>query len=158
MVFLKGRGIVLSEPSVVAIDNESGKIVRVGCAAKEAERTRDNVGIVKPLRGGAVADFEGTQAMLSHFVRMAQPPRGAFGALLGPRTLVCVPSGITSLELWAIKEIVESVGARQVFTIEAPLAAAIGAGLPINKPRGTMVVDIGAGTSEAAVISLGGIV
>jgi rod shape-determining protein MreB and related proteins len=158
VIFLKGQGIVFSDPSIVAIDKETGEIVGVGSAAKDTGRTSDNIELIKPLQGGVVADFESTKEMLSYFIHKAQLQRRGFGSLLGPRMIVCVPSGITSVELWAIREIAESVGARRAYTIEEPLAAAIGAGLPVNKAQGSIMVSLGAGTSEAAVISLGGIV
>jgi rod shape-determining protein MreB len=148
VVFLKGHGIVLSEPSVVAIDNETEEIVGVGSAAKEIERAREDIEIVKPLQGGVVVDFEITREMLSYFIRKAQLKRRTLGALLGPSVVVCVPSGITNVELWAVRKIIESVGARQAYTIEEPLAAAIGGRLPVNNAQGSMVVNIGGGTSE----------
>jgi rod shape-determining protein MreB len=159
LVFVKGQGIVLSEPSVVAIDNKTDKVVAVGSAAKRMlGRTPGNIVALRPLKDGVIADFEVTEKMLSYFIRKAQPRRMMFRSLIGPRVVVCVPSGVTGVELRAVKEATESAGARQAYTIEEPLAASIGAGLPVNEAQGSMIVDIGGGTSEVAVISLGGIV
>jgi rod shape-determining protein MreB len=159
LVFVKGQGIVLSEPSVVAIDNKTDKVVAVGSAAKRMlGRTPGNIVALRPLKDGVIADFEVTEKMLSYFIRKAQPRRMMFRSVIGPRVVVCVPSGVTGVELRAVKEATESAGARQAYTIEEPLAAAIGAGLPVNEAQGSMIVDIGGGTSEVAVISLGGIV
>ncbi len=158
-VFAKGQGIILSQPSVVAVDNKTDKIVAVGSAAKSMiGRARDDIVALKPLSEGVIADFEATQKMLSYFLREAQSRRWGFRPLVGPRVAVCVPSGITDIELRAVREAAKSAGAREVFTIEKPLAAAIGVGLPVNEAQGSMIVDIGGGTSEVAVISVGGIV
>ena len=158
-VFVKEQGIVLSEPSVVAIDNKTGKVVAAGSAAKRMlGRTPGNIVAMRPLKDGVIADFEVTEKMLSYFIRKAQPQRRVFRSVVGPRVVVCVPSGVTGVELRAVKEATESAGARQAYTIEEPLAAAIGAGMPVNEAQGSMIVDIGGGTSEVAVISLGGIV
>ncbi len=158
-VFVKGQGIVLSEPSVVAIDNKTDRVIAVGSTAKSMTgRTPDRLVALKPLKNGVIADFEATEKMLSYFIRKAQPKRKVFRSLIGPRVVVCVPSGITDVELRAVKEATRSAGARQAYTIEELLAAAIGTGLPVNEARGSMIVDIGGGTSEVAVISLGGIV
>src|ERR671932_1332245 len=159
LVFVKGQGIVLSEPSVVAIDTKTDKVVAVGSAAKRMlGRTPGNIVAMRPLKDGVIADFEVTEKMLSYFIRKAQPRRRIFRSLIGPRVVACVPSGVTGVELRAVKEATESAGARQAYTIEEPLAAAIGAGMPVNEAQGSMIVDIGGGTSEVAVISLGGIV
>jgi rod shape-determining protein MreB len=159
LVFVEGEGIVLWEPSVVAVDDKTDEIVAVGLAAKNMiERTGEDVATLRPLNDGVIADFEAAQKMLSYFIRKAQPQRWPLRSLVGPRVVVCVPSKITDVELRAVRGVAESVGARQAFTIEEPLAAAIGAGLPVNEAQGSMIVDIGAGTSEVAVISLGGIV
>ncbi len=159
LVFVKGQGIVLSEPSVVAIDNKTDKVVAVGSTAKRMlGRTPGNIVALRPLKDGVIADFEVTEKMLSYFIRTAQPKRRFFRSIIGPRVVVCVPSGVTGVELRAVKEATESAGARQAYTIEEPLAAAIGAGLPVNEAQGSMIVDVGGGTSEVAVISLGGIV
>jgi rod shape-determining protein MreB and related proteins len=159
VVFAEGQGIVLSEPSVVAIDDKTDKVVAAGAAAKSMiGRMGQGVTILRPLKEGVMADFEATQNMLSHFVRKAQPRRRVFRSLFGPRMVVCVPSGVTGVELRAVREMAESLGARQTYTIEEPLAAAIGAGLPVNRAQGSMIVDVGGGTSEVAVVSLGEIV
>ena len=159
LVFVKGQGIVLSEPSVVAIDTKTDKVVAVGSTAKRMlGRTPGNIVAMRPLKDGVIADFEVTEKMLAYFIRRVQPQRLFFRSLVGPRVVVCVPSGVTGVELKAVKEATESAGARQAYTIEEPLAAAIGCGLPVNEAQGSMVVDVGGGTSEVAVISLGGIV
>ena len=159
LVFVKGHGIVLSEPSVVAIDNKTDKVVAVGSAAKRMlGRTPGNIVAMRPLKDGVIADFEVTEKMLSYFIRKAQPRKRLFRSVIGPRVVVCVPSGVTSVELRTVKEAAKAAGARQAYTIEEPLAAAIGAGLPVNEAQGSMIIDIGGGTSEVAVISLGGIV
>jgi rod shape-determining protein MreB and related proteins len=159
LVFVRGEGIVLSEPSVVALDSKTDKVVAVGSAAKSMlERTPGHIVAMRPLKDGVIADFEVTEKMLSYFIRIAQPRQRFLQALFRPRVVVCVPSGVTDIELRAVREAARSAGARQAYTIEEPLAAAIGAGLPVNEPQGSMVVDIGGGTTEVAVISLGGIV
>jgi rod shape-determining protein MreB len=159
LVFVKGQGIVLSEPSVVAIDTKTDKVVAVGSAAKRMlGRTPGNIVALRPLKDGVIADFEVTEKMLAYFIRRVQAQRRIFRSLVGPRVVVCVPSGVTGVELRAVKEATESAGARQAFTIEEPLAAAIGAGMPVTEAQGSMIVDVGGGTSEVAVISLGGIV
>lgn len=159
LVFVKGQGIVLSEPSVVAIDNKTDKVLAVGVTAKKMlGRTPANIVATRPLKDGVIADFEVTEKMLAYFIRKGQTKRRLLRALIGPRVVICVPSGVTGVELRAVKEAAESAGARQAFTIEEPLAAAIGAGLPVTEPQGSMIVDIGGGTSEVAVLSLGGIV
>jgi rod shape-determining protein MreB len=159
LVFVKGQGIVLSEPSVVAIDNKTDRVVAVGSVAKSMiGRTPANIVAMCPLRDGAIADFEITEKMLSYFIRKAQSRQRLLDVFTRPRVVVCVPSGVTDVELRAVKEAARSAGARQAYTIEEPLAAAIGAGLPVNEAQGSMIVDIGGGTSEVAVISLGGMV
>ena len=159
LVFVKGLGIVLSEPSVVAVNTKTDKVVAVGSAAKSMiGRTPSNIVATQPLKNGVIADFEVTEKMLSYFIREARAKRGVSRYLARPRVVVCVPSGVTGVELRAVKEATESAGARQAYTIEEPLAAAIGAGLPVNEAQGSMIIDIGGGTSEVAVISLGGIV
>ena len=159
LVFVKGQGIVLSEPSVVAIDNKTDRVLAVGEAAKRMlGRTPANIVAMRPLRDGVIADFEVTEKMLSHFIRRAEKKRRMFRSLLGPRVVICVPSGVTGVELRAVKEAAELAGARQAYIIEEPVAAAIGADLPVNEAEGSMIVDIGGGTSEVAVISMGGIV
>jgi rod shape-determining protein MreB and related proteins len=159
LVFVKGQGIVLSEPSVVAMNTKTGKVVAVGSAAKDMiGRTPSNIVATQPLKNGVIADFQVTEKMLSYFIHEARSKRGVSRYLVRPRVVVCVPSGVTGVELRAVREAAESAGARRVYTIEEPLAAAIGADLPVNEAEGSMVVDIGGGTSEVAVISLGGIV
>src|ERR687894_2244655 len=159
LVYVKGWGVVLSEPSVVAIDNRTDKVVAVGSAAKQMiGRTPGNIVATQPLKDGVIADFEITEKMLSYFIGQARSKRGLSRYLLRPRVVVCVPSGVTGVELKAVNEAARAAGARRVYTIEEPLAAAIGADLPVNEAVASMIVDVGGGTSEVAVISLGGIV
>src|SRR3712207_5704568 len=154
LVYVQGSGIVVSEPSVVAIDAGTGDVHAVGSEAKRMiGRTPASISAVRPLRHGVIADFEVTEAMLRYFMRKAGHRRRA-----RPRLIMCVPSGVTEVEKRAVIDASLAAGAREVQLIEEPLAAAIGAGLPIEEPRGHMVVDVGGGTTEAAVISLGGIV
>lgn len=157
LVYVKERGIVLNEPSVVAISMAAGKkqILAVGNEAKQMlGRTPGNIVAIRPLRDGVIADFEVTEAMIKHFIRKVHNRR----SFVSPKMVICVPSGSTAVERRAIQESAESAGASQVELIEEPMAAAIGAGLPVTEPTGSMVVDIGGGTTEVAVISLGGIV
>ena len=157
LVYVKGRGIVLDEPSVVAITNHRGRkqVLAVGEEAKQmVGRTPGNIEAIRPLRDGVIADFEIAEEMIKHFIRKVHNRRG----FASPRVIICVPSGSTAVERRAIQESAESAGARRVFLIEEPMAAAIGAGLPVTEPTGSMVVDIGGGTTEVAVLSLGGIV
>jgi rod shape-determining protein MreB and related proteins len=155
LVYVRGRGIVVDEPSVVALDSASGALIAVGARAKEMlGRTPDEVLAVRPLSQGVIADFEATEDMLRHFIQRAAPRR----ALAKPRVVVCVPSGITGVERRAVEDAGYAAGARRVFLIEEPMAAAIGAGLPVYEAAGSMIVDIGGGTTEVAVISLGGVV
>ncbi len=159
LVFVKGSGIVLSEPSVVAVDTKTEKVVAVGSAAKSMiGRTPAHIVATRPLKNGVIADFEITKSMLSYFIRRARPKRPVSRYLMRPRVAICVPSGVTGVELRAVKEATESAGSRRAYTIEEPLAAAIGSDMPVNEPRGSMIVDVGGGTTEVAVISLGGIV
>ncbi len=154
LVFVRGEGIVLSEPSVVAVDTRDGEVHAVGEEAQRMiGRTPASIAAVRPLRHGVIADFEVTEQMLRHFIGRVHRSRFAH-----PRLIMCAPSGITDVERRALTEASMSAGARSVHLIEEPLAAAIGAGLPIDEPRASVVVDIGGGTSEVAVISLGGIV
>ncbi len=157
LVYVKGRGIVLNEPSVVAIATSKGKrqVLAVGDEAKlMVGRTPGNIQAIRPLRDGVIADFEVAEEMIKHFIRKVHNRR-SFAA---PQIIICVPSGSTAVERRAIQESAESAGGRRVFLIEEPMAAAIGAGLPVTEPTGSMVVDIGGGTTEVAVLSLGGIV
>ena len=155
LVFEEGKGVVLQEPSVVAMDTNTKKVVAVGTEARRMlGRTPGNIIAIRPLRDGVIADFEVTEIMLKHFIsRIIKRKR-----LFKPTVMVCVPVGITGVEKRAVLESAIQVGARSASLIEEPLAAAIGAGLPIGEPSGSMVIDIGGGTSEIAVISLGGIV
>lgn len=158
LVYVKGVGIVMNEPSVVAINkNVTGpkRILAVGKEAKEMlGRTPGDIVAIRPLKDGVIADFEITAAMIRYFVEKAHNRR----TMVKPRVIVCVPYGITNVEKRAVKEAAESAGVREVFLIEEPMAAAIGAGLPVTEPSGSMIVDIGGGTTEVAVISLAGIV
>lgn len=155
LVHVKGRGIVLVEPSVVAYDKSSGKILAVGVDAKKMiGRTPGSIVAIRPLKDGVIADFDVTEAMLRHFILKVHNRK----QLVRPRVVICVPSGVTEVERRAVFEATLSAGAREAYLIEEPMAAAIGAGLPIQEPTGNMIVDIGGGTTEVAVISLGGIV
>jgi rod shape-determining protein MreB len=154
LVYVRGRGIVLSEPSVVAIDQRSGDVHAVGVEAKRMlGRTPGSISAIRPLKDGVIADFDVTEQMLRHFIQKVHQHRFAH-----PRVVVCVPSGVTGVEKRAVEEATLSAGARQAYLIEEPMAAAIGAGLPVAEPTGNKIVDIGGGTTEVAVISLGGIV
>ncbi|MGZ4359785.1 MAG: rod shape-determining protein [Gaiellaceae bacterium] len=154
LVYVRGRGIVLSEPSVVAIDHRTGQVHAVGVEAKRMlGRTPGTISAIRPLKDGVIADFDVTEQMLRHFIQKVHDHRFAH-----PRVVVCVPSGVTGVEKRAVEEATLSAGARRAYLIEEPMAAAIGAGLPVAESAGNMIVDIGGGTSEVAVISLGGIV
>ncbi|MCC6832479.1 MAG: rod shape-determining protein [Thermoleophilia bacterium] len=154
LVYVRGRGIVLSEPSVVAIDQRTSEVHAVGIEAKRMlGRTPGTITAIRPLKDGVIADFDVTEQMLRHFIQKVHQNRWAH-----PRVVVCVPSGVTGVEKRAVEEATLSAGARQAYLIEEPMAAAIGAGLPVAEPTGNMIVDIGGGTTEVAVISLGGIV
>ena len=157
LVYVKGRGIVLNEPSVVAFADVRGKkqVLAVGDEAKMMlGRTPGNIQAIRPLRDGVIADFEVAEEMIKHFIRKVHNRR----SFASPQIIVCVPSGSTPVERRAIRESAEVAGARRVYLIEEPMAAAIGAGLPVTEPTGSMVVDVGGGTTEVAVLSLGGIV
>ncbi len=155
LVYVRGKGVVLDEPSVVTLNDTTGEVLAVGHEAKRMiGRTPDNITALRPLRDGVIADFEATEQMLRYFIRQVHRRR----YFAKPRMVICVPSGITAVEQRAVKEAGYQAGAREVFIIEEPMAAAIGAGLPVHEPTGNMVVDVGGGTTEVAVISLGGIV
>ncbi len=154
LVYVRGKGIVLNEPSVVAINVLDGQPLAVGHEAKRMiGRTPSNIQAIRPLKDGVIADFEICEMMLRYFIRKVHPRRFS-----KPQIVICVPSGITGVEKRAVQEAAEYAGARRAYIIEEPMAAAIGAGLPVHEPTGNMVVDIGGGTTEVAVISLGGIV
>jgi rod shape-determining protein MreB len=155
LVYVRGRGIMLTEPSVVAIDTTTNAVVAVGSEAKQMiGRTPSHIRAVRPLQDGVIADYDVTAEMLRYFVRKVMRRR----VFTGPRVVVCVPSGITGVERRAVSESAYAAGARRVHIIDEPMAAAIGAGLPVSQPAGCMIVDIGGGTTEVAVIALGGIV
>jgi rod shape-determining protein MreB len=155
LVHVKGKSIVLREPSVVAIDKKTGRILAVGDDAKSMiGRTPGNIVAIRPMKDGVIADFNITQSMLKYFIRSVAS-KGIFSK---PRVVICVPSGVTEVEKRAVEEAAIQAGAKEAFLMEEPMAAAIGANLPVEEPSGSMVVDIGGGTSEVAVISLGGIV
>jgi rod shape-determining protein MreB and related proteins len=155
LVYVRGKGVLVDEPSVVAVNEKSGELVAVGHDAKRMiGRTPEDITVIRPLQDGVIADFEATEQMLRHFIARVHRRR----YLAKPRMVVCVPSGITAVEQRAVKEAGYQAGARRVYIIEEPMAAAIGAGLPVHKATGNMVVDVGGGTTEVAVISLGGIV
>jgi len=157
LTYVKGKGIVAHEPSVVAVQRKGNtqRVVAVGKDAKEMlGRTPGNIVAIRPMKDGVIADFEVTEAMMRHFINRAHNRQ----TLVKPRIVICVPSGITEVEKRAVRDSALAAGAREVFLIEEPMAAAIGAGLPITEPGGNMVVDIGGGTAEVAVISLAGIV
>ena len=154
LVYVRGKGIVLSEPSVVAVDSHTGEVHAVGADAKRMlGRTPATINAIRPLKDGVIADFEVTEQMLRYFIQRVHQSR-----LAHPRVVLCVPSGVTGVEKRAVEEACLAAGARQAFLIEEPMAAAIGAGLPIAEPTGSLIVDIGGGTTEVAVISLGDIV
>ncbi|MFN8944939.1 MAG: rod shape-determining protein, partial [Pseudobdellovibrionaceae bacterium] len=160
LVYVKGKGVIIDEPSVVAVQKNfrgtQNKVLAVGREAKEMlGRTPGSIVAIRPIKDGVIADFEVTQSMLSYFIRKSQGEKKGF---VRPRIIICVPYGITQVEKRAVKEAAQSAGAREVYLIEEPMAAAIGAGLPITEPSGNMIVDMGGGTTGVAVISLGGIV
>jgi len=155
LVYVRGKGIVCNEPSVVAIEKKSGKVLAVGAEAKRMlGRTPGNIVAIRPIKDGVIADFDVTEKMLSHFITKAHNRK----AFVSPRVIIGIPAKITQVEQRAVRDSAELAGAREVYLIEQPIAAAIGAGLPITEPSGNMVVDIGGGTTDIAVISLAGIV
>ncbi len=155
LVYLRGKGVLLDEPSVVAMNTQTREVLAVGHEAKRMiGRTPDGITAIRPLKDGVIADFEATEHMLRHFIQLVHSRR----FFNKPRLVICVPSGITAVEQRAVKEAGYVAGARQVFIIEEPMAAAIGAGLPVHEATGNMIVDVGGGTTEVAVISLGGLV
>lgn len=155
LVWVKGHGVVLTEPSVVAVDNETKNVLAIGSEAKKMlGRTPANIVAVRPLRDGVIADYESTQKMIKYFIQKANKSR----KMLHPRIVIGVPSGITDVQKDAVKRAAEQAGAREVYIIEEPMAAAIGAGIKTHEPEGNMIVDIGGGTTDVAVISLGGMV
>ncbi len=155
LVFVRGANIVLNEPSVVALEKDTGKVLAVGIAAKEMiGRTPETISAIRPLKDGVIADFEVTERMLSDFIKRVVRHR----YLMKPKIVISVPSGITEVEKRAVRDSAENAGAREVYLIQEPMAAAIGVGLPVDQPSGSMVIDIGGGTSEIAVIALSGIV
>ncbi len=155
LVYLKGKGIIIKEPSVVAIHKDTREVLAVGEEAKKMiGRTPGHIIAIRPLSDGVIADFDVTQSMLKYFIKKAYPRK----SIMQPRVVVCVPSGVTEVEKRAVEEATVQAGAREAYLIEEPMAAAIGAGLPVQEPTGSMIVDIGGGTTEVAIISLGGIV
>ncbi|MBP3336175.1 MAG: rod shape-determining protein [Ruminiclostridium sp.] len=157
LVYMRGKGIIIREPSVVAVDVKMDRVRYVGQEAKDViGRTPGSIVAVRPLKDGVIADFDMTTSMLQEFIRKALKGRAFAGSRV--RVIICIPSGVTAVERRAVKEAAQNAGAKRVSIIEEPMAAAIGAGLPVAEPTGSMIVDIGGGTSEVAVISLGGIV
>lgn len=156
LVYISGKGIVINEPTVVALNQKTGRVVAVGMQAKEMlGRTPPHIVAIRPLVDGVISDFEVTEEMIAHFIRKAEEfsPK-----MLGPRVVIGVPSGVTNVEIRAVRDATRNAGAREVYIVEQPMAGAIGIRLPVNEPIGNMVIDIGGGTTDIAVISLGGIV
>ncbi len=155
LVYIKGGGVVVNEPSVVVTDNANGEVLSIGKEAKTMYgRTPQGISAIRPMKDGVIVDFEVTKLMIKHFISQASNTR----SLISPRMVICVPSGITPVEKKAVIDSAEQSGAREVFLIQEPMAAAIGANLPIDKPGGNMIVDIGGGTTEVAIISMSGVV
>ena len=156
LIYVSEKGIVLEEPSVVAVDNKLNKIIAVGTEARKMiGRTPANIDVIRPLRDGVISNYEITEEMLSRFIEKIVEKKG-FGRFVMPRIMVCIPTGVTEVEKRAVEDATKKAGAREVYIIEEPIAAAIGAGIDIAQPNGNMVIDIGGGTTDIAVISLGG--
>src|SRR4051812_3799472 len=156
LVYLRGHGIVVNEPSVVAVNQKTGRVVAVGTQAKDMlGRTPSHIVAVRPLVDGVISDFEVTEEMIAYLVKKAEQHSKK---LLGPRVVVGVPSGVTNVEIRAVRDATRNAGAREVYIVEEPMAGAIGIKLPVNDPVGNMIIDIGGGTTDIAIISLGGIV
>ena len=156
LIYVSEKGIVLEEPCVVAVDNKLNKIIAVGTEARKMiGRTPANIDVIRPLRDGVISNYEITEEMLSRFIEKIVEKKG-FGRFVMPRIMVCIPTGVTEVEKRAVEDATKKAGAREVYIIEEPIAAAIGAGIDIAQPNGNMVIDIGGGTTDIAVISLGG--
>ncbi|TVP84507.1 MAG: rod shape-determining protein [Alkalicoccus sp.] len=157
LVYVKGRGVILREPSVVAVHRENGEVEAVGSRARDMiGRAPSNISVIRPMKDGVIADFDTTAAMMNHFIRQSLRKRSIFTGR--PNVMVCIPSGITPVEKRAVEDATKQAGAKEAYTIEEPFAAAIGSGLPVWEATGSMIVDIGGGTTEVAIVSLGGIV
>lgn len=159
LVFVKGKGILIREPSYIARHKRTGTVLAIGTEAKlMAGKTPDAIEAVRPLRDGVIADYDGAESMLNYYIKQVHQNSAWIAKLPRPRVIIGIPSGVTEVERRAVSEAVIEAGAREAFLVEEPMAAAIGAGLPIDEPRGQMIIDIGGGTTEIAVLSLGGIV